>query len=487
MTNVLHDGGDPLRASDVVAGLTPPERCAHVETLARIEPTYGSAQARTFAREQAQAIEHVRSLRAAGKLVEAKEAAEAVVREADALGDPAVRASALVALGQTLSMLREPRPAEKVLREGVWAAEASGHVEAAADGWIELINVVGILSERYDEGRQAAERGAAAVHRLGSPTHAMQLAGNRAVVASLAGDYEGALKDQREVLQQAIELHGPRDTQVARVHMNIAAALNHLGRLDEALEHALTGLEIQRVAHPGPHPATCQMLNSVGVLELQLGRFEDAREHLDLGIAIAGETLPEGNATTATLEATRAHLYLRDGDFAAAEAGMRRTIEIYERVNGREHPDVALATHNLASVIDKAGDKQRAIETYRQALELRLATVGPDHPGTAGTLHNLGLTLFDSGVDVKEGIELLERAKAIRDAQKVDPYKRATTRFMLARAYLDQGRREEAFRHAEEAREFLALVAPLHADVAEHIDAWLAKYRDGEGPPPASP
>ena len=229
------------------------------------------------------------------------------------------------------------------------------------------------------------------------------------------------------------------------------------------------------------------MLNSVGVLELQLGRFEDAREHLDLGIAIAGETLPEGNATTATLEATRAHLYLRDGDFAAAEAGMRRTIEIYERVNGREHPDVALATHNLASVIDKAGDKQRAIETYRQALELRLATVGPDHPGTAGTLHNLGLTLFDSGVDVKEGIELLERAKAIRDAQKVDPYKRATTRFMLARAYLDQGRREEAFRHAEEAREFLALVAPLHADVAEHIDAWLAKYRDGEGPPPASP
>jgi hypothetical protein len=54
-------------------------------------------------------------------------------------------------------------------------------------------------------------------------------------------------------------------------------------------------------------------------------------------------------------------------------------------------------------------------------------------------------------------------------------YRRATTNFMLARAYEKRGELERAIEHAGNARDYLRGIAPRHADILEHIEGWLAQ------------
>jgi tetratricopeptide (TPR) repeat protein len=199
-----HDAADHALA--VVGTASDPARCFDVATLETIEPLWSGPLARHLFQEMAPEIDRIEALRAAGRLDDALVAAQAAVARADADGDHAVRAEAHLALGQVLSARRDPTAAEASLRTAVWAAEASGHVDAAATGWIELVNVVGAQKERYAEGRDAGERAGAAVHRLHDPERELQLASNLAVLESMNGHYEEALVLQEQLLARAFEV-----------------------------------------------------------------------------------------------------------------------------------------------------------------------------------------------------------------------------------------------------------------------------------------
>jgi tetratricopeptide (TPR) repeat protein len=469
------DVASATKALDVLETLGAPERCDDLTQLETLEPTYASPDGRALSHQLAVDIDRVEALRMAGKLDAAAELAREVVAQADESGDPAVRAEALVSLGQTLTSAKQPTEAEQVLRDGVWAAEASGHVEMATAGWIELVQVIGAQQERYDAGEDAAERAAAAVHRLGDPEQAIALASNRAVVASVRGDYEEALRMHREVFQQAVELLGPDDRQVARMHVNLAAVLTHLGRIDEAVEHAEAGLAIQRARFPGAHPVSVEMLNTLGAMRVYQGDLKAARETLEQAVAEAEQTLPPVSASLASVLSNLAQVDIMEEHPEAARERYTRVLAIYRAVYGAEHPDVAMALHNLASAIDAAGDKTEAVRIYRESLAMRLKLMGAEHPATAGSMHNLGLVLAFHG-DIDEGIELMEGALAVRLKVDVDPYLRATTSFMLARAYDKRGDHDDALRSAKAAAGFLREIAPRKADVLTHIEAWITKH-----------
>ena len=467
--------GDVERALDILGILARPERCSDAETLAAVEPAWSTPAARMLAREIAGDIDRADALRAAGRLTDARELAETVLtRVPDDDELLAVRAEALVTLGQVQSAVKDADAAEKALFAGIWAAEASGHVEMAARGWIELVNVLGNQREDHAGAERAAERAAAAVHRLRDPGSAIDLAANRAVSASMQGKYEDALEQQRQVLERARAVFPDGHPNIARIHFNVAAVLTNLGRPDEALEHAREGLALFEASFSGRHPVLVEMLNTLGAIQLHRGDKDAGRAYLDRGLALARELLPEGHLNTASIVSNLAQIDVWDGRHAEAADGYRQALAIYRAAYGSEHPDVALSLHNLAAAIEGTGDRQQALALYREALEIRLKASGPDHPGTANTHHNLGLVLVKEE-RLDEGIEHLERALEVRERAKVDPYRRATTNFMLARAYHKRGETQRALSHAHRSREYLLEIAPRHPDVLEAVENWLTE------------
>ena len=468
---------DAQRALNVAGTIASPERCGDSEELARIEPAWTNAKARVLAAQMAGELARVESLRAAGDFDAALELGHTLAERADDNGDPALRAEALTELGLTLSATRQGADAVKTLRDAVWAAEASGHVRQATNAWIELVEVMAGITEDYDEAERALERADAVAHRLGDPEQLIHVDSARGLLMSARGDYDGALRTHLKVIEDAKRVFGERDPQIGRMHMNAAAVLSHLGRVPEALEHAHTGVEIFETEVSPVHPELVEFLNTVGALQLQMQDIDAARETYARALKIAEDGLDPGDRYFATLYSNLAHADISEGRPEAAIGQYEKALEIYREAHGENHPDIALALHNLAGAIDDSGDKQRAIEIYRDALRIRIGTLGADHPGTAATQHNLGLLLFSTG-NVDDGIAMMEKARVTREAVGVDPFKRASTRFMLARAYREKAQHETAEAYAREAVAQLETIAPRRKDILEHIEAWLAKYYD---------
>jgi eukaryotic-like serine/threonine-protein kinase len=472
--DVLRDRTAADHALAVVGTASDPARCFDVDTLETLEPAWSGPLARHLFQEMLPEIDRIEALRAAGRLDEALAAAEAAVVRADADGDHAVRAEAHVALGQVQSARKEPTAAETSLRAGVWAAEASGHVDAAATAWVELVNVLGAQQERFAEAREAGERAGAVVYRLHDAERELQLASNLAVLESMDGRYEEALVLQQDLLARAFEVYGEDHYQVSRMHMNMAAVLSHLGRVEEALEHARLGIAKHERLYPGAHPVTAEMYNTAGALELQLGRLPEGRVTLERALAIAEETLPSQDLTIATVTSNLAQLELMEKRYDDARARYTRVLEIQRAVHGPSHPDVALALHNLAGVMDESGDPSGALALYRESLAIRVATSGPDHPGTANTRHNYGRVLARLG-RLDEGIAEMEQALVVRERAKVDPFKRASSHWGLGRALWERGDQALGLDHIHRARDLLRGIAPRHAEHLAKMEAWLAE------------
>jgi tetratricopeptide (TPR) repeat protein len=219
------------------------------------------------------------------------------------------------------------------------------------------------------------------------------------------------------------------------------------------------------------------MLNSTGAVHVHAGRLDEAREVLLEALADAEATLPPIHPSIATVLGNLAQVDIAQGHPEDAMPRYERVLEIYRTIHPEPHADLSSAMHNYASTFDALDQRERAVELYREALQLRIDTMGPTHPATAGTMHNLGLLLalhFDAD-EADEGVELLEKALELRLAADVDPYLRATTTFMLARAYEKRGDLDAAIAKAEQSRGYLRQIQPRHADILAHVEAWLAK------------
>lgn len=473
ITVMRESGSSGAALLSMIESMPSPSECADASLLLSTQPDYTTPLGRALATQLAEDIDRIEALRYAGRHGEAMAIAIAACAKAEIDGDHAVRAIALLALAQLYSSNKDSRLAHETLLAAAWAAEASGHVVVAADAWTELIAVDGSQLERYEDAFFAAERARAALFRLRDPIRELALASHEALVHSVSGDYERALVGQRDVLARGLALYGSEHRQIARVHLNIAAVLGHLGRLDEAAEHAHQGVALQRALYPGPHPVTAEMLSSVGAIEAQRGRTDAARVALDDALVILSDATGSARATRANVLSNRATLDMEGGAPQAAVEAFREVLQLRRELNGPSHPDVALAMHNLAGALDKAGAYEASTAQYREALAMRLETNGPDHPYTANTLHNLGTLLGKHG-DVDESIALLERALVVRDAAKVDPWRRATTRFMLAKSLERRGDRKAALARADEARGLFREIAPRHAEVATALETWVA-------------
>ena len=474
ITELLREAelADPETLHEILDVLQPPQTCADRANIEALQPAWGSVEAQRLAVALAPDFERVRVLLAAGRLDQALDVAEAAAARADAQGDPALRAEALVTLGHVLTKRKDEARAVEVLKDAVWAAEAGGNVEQAAWGWIELISVLPLLG-RYDEAQAAVERAGAVVHRLGDPNARLVFAANRAVLASMQGRYAEALEQHRQILEEGTTVWGPDDPQITRTHVNIAATLGHLGRLDEAIQNMQVALAQHERRYPGTHPMAVPMISNLGVFQFKQGDIPAARATFERSLAMAEELFEPTDPHMISILTNLAQIDYAQGRLDSALRRSERLLEVQRQRYGEAHPDIAIALHNLAGVHAKAGRYDRAEALFREALALRRQTQGERHPGTAITMHTLGRVLLKQE-RWDEAAEVLAPALEIRREIEVDPAQRASTTYMLARARAGQGRPEQARALGQQAVEILEAIQPRHATMLGEMKDWVA-------------
>jgi len=191
----------------------------------------------------------------------------------------------------------EPRSAMEHLQTALTLSREHGFIEE--ESWCLLH-----LSVAYNHARKADERDAsiAALEQIlkshtglhVEPSHLIS-AGNRALQG---GDYSLAIKTYIEARGCAINLGLHRT--LGSIEANLGAALDHVGRYNEALEHYQAGATLHE--RFGDQQSLARVQNNRGMCLLRLGRHEESRQQLEEAERIQrhlgnrrSETLVQGN------------------------------------------------------------------------------------------------------------------------------------------------------------------------------------------------
>jgi tetratricopeptide (TPR) repeat protein len=421
------------RAAEVAAKLPSLERCTNVAALSAIVAPPQGAEVRERVAAVRTRIAEARALMYAGRLAPALAIAETASAQAHRIGYAPLRAEALVALGSLFEKTARYAEAERILHEAVWAAEEGRHDEVKAQAWIALAWLVGVKAgARHEEGLRIAEHARAALVRLG---------GNDEVEASLLLTL-GTLYEDRQP-EKALQFYertvtlrerafGPGSLPVAHALVNVASALDMLGRADarQAWERALALLE--RLTGPLT-PRVALLLNNLGALCNEQGRYAEALAHLS------------------------------------------RALSIKERVLGREHPDLGITIHNIGETLRLQGRPREALARYEQALALWKKKLRDGHPAFGHAFAGIGQVYLALGQSARAEA-LLRRALEIREATRAQFIELAETRFALARSLVGDHRSARALARQALA-EYRHQPVRNRGQIAE-IERWLRRSAD---------
>ncbi|NKI35050.1 protein kinase [Wenzhouxiangella sp. XN79A] len=280
-----------------------------------------------------------------------------------------------------------------------------------------------------------------------------ELQGARVILGFNQGDLEAAYAAALASLEIQRRMGNEEAANMVNTLSNLAAVAAQLGRLDEALEHDRSALELALETYPEGHPAIARTRYSLGDTLRQRGRFDEALALLDE--AAAAQQRPGLEIEQALTNLTRARTLLALGRGARAAETAVLAREVLEQAWGATTPaaiqmfDVELAGLALAGADDAALDAATALAAERldrmesparwqslpQALRWRIARIAFErgdrvtaaawmdesarapaevvgHPSTTLRLLGLQLRLADHDATGSALIERIEEALA---------------------------------------------------------------------------
>jgi tetratricopeptide (TPR) repeat protein len=158
----------------------------------------------------------------------------------------------------------------------VLIAESVGYDRATARGLIALVDVRGRGQVRPADGLALVPRAQAVVTRIGGePALAATLDTYRGRILLILGKYDEALAILRAVADARRALD-PRHPEVASAEIDVADALQKLGRPAEALPHYQAALALRRELFGADHVLVARAVYSLGNGYVELGDYDRA-------------------------------------------------------------------------------------------------------------------------------------------------------------------------------------------------------------------
>jgi len=262
---------------------------------------------------------------------------------------------------------------------------------------------------------------------------------------------QGAFGSAVEAFREAIATDAtyvPAHVQLALTYQNqfIADPVTFGGRLAEAID------VLQRAEALAPEDATVQ--NTKGIIYYEAGDLERARATLERAVELAAAgALLERERSVIQVNLGKAYRDL--GLLEQAQTAFRRAVVL--------DPASASAHNNLGHINYRLGDCDGAEYELSQAVSLA--------PRSLSAVSQLAIVLFECG-NVAGSIPRFEQALTLDGAVFAPPLYT-----YLARAYLEQGRVEDAVRRAQQG----ALLPPESADAHYHLGrAYVARNAAGD-------
>ncbi|MEX1363495.1 MAG: serine/threonine-protein kinase [Nannocystaceae bacterium] len=484
---------DTLAQADaqIVAGavesalrLTPLSHCTDPRALRRLTPPPPSP-ARDEASSALRArVDAARALRRAGKASQALPRIDAVVREADALGEPGVIIDARLERGLTRAELAERDGAAEDFDAVIEQGGRVGYLGAVTEASIALVDLVGVDLARLEAGLDLARMASLAV-ALGTESSLdrarVQLARGRVLYLA------GRIGEGLQTTQRGLEgLDGSQSDDRARLEQ--ARALQLMAKLalaaddyDRARTYAERAQAIFEQVLGAAHPLVAQALAHRAAAALRVGAVAEAREQLERVAEIQrgayGEQHPDYGRTVANLGSAM-HA---GGDPAGALQQYQRAAAILELALGADDPRVASLWINIGGVQATLGHAEPALRAYQRGLAGLRASLGEHHPQTALALANLGRLQLDQG-ELDAARDSQQLALEIREeVLGSDHIETARSRRALGDVLLARGERDAADRaYARALDDMIEGEAPA-AEIAQlraEIDA-LSRARTG--------
>lgn len=181
------------------------------------------------------------------------------------------------------------------------------------------------------------------------------------------GNYELARDDYRQAIDQ-LEDRPDRLAQVGRLHAEVGAAYDELGRPDHASRHWKMAIEFFEKHEPPLLLDIAAMANNLGFIAKADGNFEAAESYFLRALEILHSQLGQDHEQTATVSSNLGALYHTTGLYEQAREMHMIALETRRKLLGDDHPDTAQSHNNLALVLLQTGDRNWARRHFEKAL-----------------------------------------------------------------------------------------------------------------------
>jgi signal transduction histidine kinase/tetratricopeptide (TPR) repeat protein len=186
--------------------------------------------------------------------------------------------------------------------------------------------------------------------------------GQLALLASLSGDYSGALKYDNTNLGLVVE---KRDSSATAAVLNyIGYDYLYLGQYDEAYHYFTQSHKIASAIHDSLRMV--KSLHNVGSVFRELKQYDIALQHYDLARKI-GEAIKDRDGLAYMLD-DKADVYLRQKDYDEAKKFLLQAMEVIKERGMTEIEHRALI--KLATISSELGEFDRAIAYYDSAYRI---------------------------------------------------------------------------------------------------------------------
>ncbi len=334
------------------------------------------------------------------------------IDQGDLAGEPLVEAAVRMAIGGTLTSLREDR-------------EAAAHVARA-------------LELRRRELGEAHKDVAECIFSLG-------------LISSNLGDYAAAEAQYNEALAVLERTGDPAPELRAEMLNGLGQLLRVRGRKREAGAHLEASLALARSAKQTNSMTYATTLNNLALIVRDDGDLTRAAALFEEAMQVIRARHGDEHPYVAALIESIGSIDVQRGDFEPAIPRYFEALSIRRARLGVDHADYTVGLNNVGWLLNRAGMPQAALSYYEEALETRRRVLGPQHPQTAISLNNLALLLAEQG-DYAAAEPLHREALAIKRARLGVAHSSTLLQaFNLANTLRRAGRFDEAQEAACEA------------------------------------
>jgi eukaryotic-like serine/threonine-protein kinase len=386
LVSVLRDAADAttvLNAITATEQLAPLARCA-TQPAQRPVPAVSAAW-----QQLSDQLARAHALMASGRSRDALPVNQALVKAAEAAGDPKLQSAALVSLGANQAKLSDYEAAGANLMQALHLAELVQDDRLRAQAWVNLI--------QNEYGR-----------------------GHHDQVVFLKAPALGAAERVGDIFLQT------------EILLNVGGSLSQLGKTREAQPLFEQAVELRRQRYGAQDARVASALSALGNAYAMQGNLEAGVTAHRQAVATGEAALGPSHPTVGTLHGNLGDDYLYGLEAEAAVAELEKAAAILEAANGSKHRNVASALTDLGLALIEAGQHERAATTLERADALWTA-VSPKHPARAEAL--MGRYLALEALGRPTSVADLETALAL--GQQLPPFERGRIQLVLGRASSD--------------------------------------------------